>query len=67
LAWLLHKKAVTSVIIGAKRKEQLLDNIAATQLSLTDDDMQKLDAVSALLPEYPGWMLERQMQNRLPE
>ena len=67
LAWLLHKKTVTSVIIGAKRKEQLLDNIAATQLSLTDDDMQKLDAVSALSPEYPGWMLERQMQNRLPE
>ena len=67
LAWLLHKKTVTSVIIGAKREEQLLDNIAATQLSLTDDDMQKLDAVSALSPEYPGWMLERQMQNRLPE
>jgi len=66
LAWLLHNKSVTSVIIGAKRQEQLLDNIAATQLSLSDDDMQKLNAISALSSEYPGWMLERQMQNRLP-
>lgn len=66
LAWLLHKKSVTSVIIGAKRKEQLLDNIAATELQLSDEEMQKLDTVSGLSPEYPGWMLERQMQNRFP-
>jgi len=67
LAWLLRKPGVTSIIIGAKRKEQLLDNIAATGLQLTDDDMQKLDAISALEPEYPGWMVERQMAGRYPE
>ncbi len=31
LAWLLHQPQVTSVIIGAKRPEQLADNIGATQ------------------------------------
>lgn len=60
LAWLLHRKAVTSVIVGAKRLDQLEDNIAATELSLTGDELDTLDAVSALPAEYPGWMFERQ-------
>jgi aryl-alcohol dehydrogenase-like predicted oxidoreductase len=60
LAWLLHRKAVTSVIVGAKRLDQLEDNIAATRLSLTDAELDALDAVSALPAEYPGWMFERQ-------
>ena len=66
LAWLLKKPHVTSVIIGAKKLEQLQDNIAATKLELTADDMQKLDTVSALTPEYPGWMVERQLTGRMP-
>jgi aryl-alcohol dehydrogenase-like predicted oxidoreductase len=60
LAWLLHRKAVTSVIVGAKRLDQLEDNIAATELSLTGEELDALDAVSALPAEYPGWMFERQ-------
>lgn len=60
LAWLLHQPVVTSVIVGAKRIEQLEDNIAATQVRLSAEDMQTLDAVSALPSEYPGWMLSRQ-------
>lgn len=60
LSWLLHKKHVTSVIIGAKTEAQLNDNIAATKVELSSDDMAKLDDVSKLKPEYPGWMLERQ-------
>jgi len=60
LAWLLHRKAVTSVIVGAKRIDQLEDNIAATELSLTGAELDALDAVSALPAEYPGWMFERQ-------
>lgn len=67
LAYILHKPAVTSIIIGAKKHGQLLDNIAATQLELTAYEMQQLDNISALAPEYPGWMLERQAQGRLPE
>ncbi|WP_019994378.1 aldo/keto reductase [Aureimonas ureilytica] len=60
LSWLLHQDVVTSVIIGAKRPEQLADNIAATKVELDAGDLAKLDAVSRLPAEYPGWMLERQ-------
>ena len=64
LAWLLHQPAVSSVIIGAKRVEQLTDNLAATRIALNDDELSRLDAVSALPREYPGWMLERQGEYR---
>ncbi len=57
LAWLLAKPVVTSVIIGAKRLDQLQDNLAAVDLKLTADEIAQLDEVSALPPEYPGWML----------
>jgi aryl-alcohol dehydrogenase-like predicted oxidoreductase len=60
LAWLLHQPVVTSVIIGAKRVDQLDDNIAATAVKLSGEELAQLDKVSALPPEYPGWMLERQ-------
>jgi diketogulonate reductase-like aldo/keto reductase len=57
---------VTSIIIGAKTTEQLADNIAATTLSLTAEEVGALDAVSALPAEYPGWMLARQNEGRRP-
>ncbi|WP_110643389.1 aldo/keto reductase [Salinicola sp. CPA57] len=60
LAWLLHQRAVTSVIVGARRLDQLDDNIAATEVRLDEDELDRLDQVSALPPEYPGWMLDRQ-------
>jgi len=66
LAYVLAKPFVMSVIIGAKRMEQLEQNLAATKLTLDADDMAKLDAVSALPAEYPGWMLERQGSGRIP-
>ena len=56
LAWLLDQPHVTSVIIGARHVDQLVDNIAATTLRLSTAESQALDAVSALPPEYPGWM-----------
>ena len=64
LAWLLHQPQVTSVIVGAKRPEQLADNVAATQVSLSTEELQALDAVSRLPVEYPGWMFERQGEAR---
>lgn len=64
LAWLLHQPVVSSVIIGAKRPDQLDDNIAATHIRLTEEELRQLDAVSALPREYPGWMLERQGEHR---
>ena len=60
LAWLLHRPVVSSVIVGAKRVEQLTDNIAATEVELTAEELARLDEVSRLPAEYPGWMLERQ-------
>ncbi len=64
LAWLLHQQAVTSVIIGAKKIEQLNDNLMAVDVKLSDDELQKLDEVSKLPAEYPGWMYERQGRDR---
>ncbi|MGH6623937.1 MAG: aldo/keto reductase, partial [Burkholderiaceae bacterium] len=64
IAWLLHQKVVTTVIIGAKRVEQLDDNIAATSVTLTSDELAALDKVSALPSEYPGWMFQRQGEYR---
>ena len=64
LAWLLHQPVVTSVIIGAKRTEQLGDNLKATEVNLTSDELARLNEISKLSPEYPGWMLERQGGDR---
>jgi aryl-alcohol dehydrogenase-like predicted oxidoreductase len=64
LAWLLHQPQVTSVIVGAKRPDQLADNIAAASLRLGLDELKTLGEVSALPAEYPGWMLERQGEAR---
>jgi len=67
LAWLLAKPQVMSVIIGAKTVEQLDDNLAAVNLTLSGDEIAKLDAVSDLPAEYPGWMLARQGGLRRPK
>ena len=67
LAWILAKPFVTSVIIGAKRVDQLQQNLSAVDLQLTEDEMQKLDEVSALPPEYPGWMIPFQNRVRLAD
>ena len=65
LAWLLAKPVVTSVIIGAKRVEQLQDNLSSVQLTLILDELKQLDQVSALPAEYPGWVLPFQGADRL--
>ena len=64
LAWLLHQPVVSSVIIGAKRREQLVDNIAAVNVILTGEEQRALDEVSRLPAEYPGWMFEFLAQYR---
>ncbi|WP_027794642.1 aldo/keto reductase [Paraburkholderia acidipaludis] len=64
LAWLLHQRVVTSVIVGAKRVDQLDDNVAATQVTLSREELAALDDVSRLPAEYPGWMFARQGERR---
>src|SRR5438132_10690409 len=65
LAWLLTKPVVTSVILGAKRLDQLEDNLAAVELKLTKEEIKQLDEVSTLPPEYSGWMLATQNADRM--
>jgi aryl-alcohol dehydrogenase-like predicted oxidoreductase len=65
LAWVRSQPGITSTIIGAKNIQQLNDNIHSTEITLSEDDLKKLDTISALPKEYPGWMLERQKGDRV--
>ncbi|MGE4056540.1 MAG: aldo/keto reductase, partial [Vicinamibacterales bacterium] len=56
LAWLLAQDVVTSVIIGARKPDQLEDNLKSADLTLTAEELKKLDEISKLKPEYPNWM-----------
>lgn len=60
ISWLLHQNGVTSVIIGARKQEQLEDNLEAIDLKLSDDELKSLNEVSARFPVYPGWMPDMQ-------
>ena len=60
LAWLLHQPTVSTVIIGARRIDQLEDNLASVEVDLVADELARLDEVSRLPAEYPGWMIQFQ-------
>jgi len=64
LAWLLAQQPVSTVIVGARTIEQLKDNLKATEVTLTAEELETLDEVSRLPKEYPGWMLELQGKYR---
>jgi aryl-alcohol dehydrogenase-like predicted oxidoreductase len=66
LAWLRKKPAVTSIIIGAKKHDQLLDNLASVEMELSVGEIKQLDDLSAPVTEYPAWMIERQGEGRIP-
>lgn len=59
VAWLLAKPAVSSVILGASKMSQLDDNLAATDVALTAEDVAALDKATETAPSYPGWMAGR--------
>lgn len=58
LAWVRQQPGVTSTIIGAKRLDQLKDNLHSTQITLAADELQRIDKVSALVAEYPEWAIQ---------
>lgn len=60
LAWLLHQSVTASVIVGAKREDQLAQNLAATDVELSSEELAELDAIGALNDEYPAWALKSQ-------
>lgn len=66
LAWVRQKPFVTSTIIGAKNLEQLNDNLEAVTLTLTPEEMTRLDEVSADRSQYPYWMIKRNNSTRIP-
>jgi aryl-alcohol dehydrogenase-like predicted oxidoreductase len=65
LAWLLGRPAVTSVVIGGRNEAQFKDNLAAVDLSLSDDERRRLDAVSAPPLIYPYWHQQATARDRL--
>ncbi|AVZ71587.1 aldo/keto reductase [Streptomyces lunaelactis] len=66
LAWVLAQPGITSVIVGAKRPDQLTENLAAVDLVLTDEDLADLDAASALPVPYPNWWDQGALEHRPP-
>jgi aryl-alcohol dehydrogenase-like predicted oxidoreductase len=60
IAWLLHQEVVSTVIVGARREDQLAENLAASDVELSADELARLDAIGAPEPEYPGWAIASQ-------
>ncbi|OYV84552.1 MAG: aldo/keto reductase, partial [Acidiphilium sp. 21-68-69] len=65
LAWLLGRPAVTSLVIGARNEEQLVDNLRAASLTLTKEERSMLDAVSQRKLHYPYWHQAQTAKDRL--
>ena len=59
LAWLLTRRAVCSVLVGANKMEQLEDNLGAVKLHLTEQDLRELDEITAPPLIYPNWFSTR--------
>jgi aryl-alcohol dehydrogenase-like predicted oxidoreductase len=65
LAWVLGRPGVASAIVGARKEEQLADNLAAAELQLTDAERERLDAISAPPLLYPYWHQAKTASDRL--
>jgi aryl-alcohol dehydrogenase-like predicted oxidoreductase len=65
LAWLLTRPGIVSVIIGARSDEQLADNLRAAELTLTSDEIARLEAVSRPPLLYPYWHQKQTASDRL--
>jgi aryl-alcohol dehydrogenase-like predicted oxidoreductase len=67
LAWLLTRPAVSTLLIGASRVDQLEDNMGATTISLTPEDVAELDAASQPVTPYPQWFTDRVKDSKVHE
>jgi len=67
LAWLLGRPGVATIVVGARTGEQLADNLAAADITLTDDERASLDEVSAPPLIYPHWHQADTAADRLGE
>lgn len=66
LAWLLTRPTVSGIVLGARNAEQLRDNLGASTLALTPEQINRLDAASAQKPSYPYWHQRRTFLDRNP-
>jgi aryl-alcohol dehydrogenase-like predicted oxidoreductase len=55
LSWLLTRPTVASIIIGARNEEQLQQNLASAEFTLTREQVARLDAASDAPVAYPYW------------
>lgn len=67
LAWLLHQEGISTVIIGARNMDQLEDNLGSAEVGFSDQDLERLDEVSASRRPYPQWMIDFQTGRVQPE
>jgi aryl-alcohol dehydrogenase-like predicted oxidoreductase len=67
LAWLLKRPTVTSLVIGARTTDQLVNNLDAVDIDLTDDEMARLEAVSRPDLLYPYWHQRDTANDRLSD
>jgi len=58
IAWLLAKQAVTSVLLGASKLQQLGDNLGAVAVKLSEEEIKGLDAATVPTPVYPNWFID---------
>jgi aryl-alcohol dehydrogenase-like predicted oxidoreductase len=65
LAWLLTREPVTSLIIGARTEEQLIDNLAAASLTLSAEEVVELEEVGRPPLQYPYWHQAATARDRL--
>jgi aryl-alcohol dehydrogenase-like predicted oxidoreductase len=66
LNWVTRKPGVDTVIVGARNEQQLRDNLAAVNWTLTDAEVESLDQVSALPLPYPYWHQRKFAADRNP-
>lgn len=64
LAWLSAQPGVTSIIIGASKMAQLEDNLKTTEVKLSAEEVERLNATTAPRSLYPQWMIELQNEGR---
>jgi aryl-alcohol dehydrogenase-like predicted oxidoreductase len=65
LAWLLTRPTISSVIVGARTEEQLADNLEAAELTLSADELHRLEEVSRPTLIYPYWHQRKTASARL--
>lgn len=65
VAWLLTRPGVSSVIVGARHRDQLVDTLAAMELDLTDAQIDKIERASRPHQPYPIWHQRKTVTERL--